>query len=170
MDASFYQVARGLVLPFTVLLSYAFLNSRPSLRVLLSCSIVTSGFFIGVLLDNYNTTPSIAPVKTTTSNPTSILNALGILFGLLSSITTASSAIIIKRSLATSVVDGSTVALAWYSNLFSAIVLLPLIWVVGESGAVSELFFGPDEEERNRFLYGAAITVRLFLFWIVDVF
>ncbi|GJJ16130.1 hypothetical protein Clacol_010410 [Clathrus columnatus] len=150
VDASFYQVARGLVLPFTVLLSYLFLHSRPSLKVLLSCGIVTLGFFIGVFLDNYNTAA--------TAPTTSTLNTLGIFFGLLSSLTTASSAIIIKRSLATSVVEGSTVALAWYSNLLSAIVLLPLVWIVGEFEAVSDLIFGTDEEERGKFLYGAAIT------------
>ncbi|TFY73821.1 hypothetical protein EWM64_g10191 [Hericium alpestre] len=51
VDASFYQVARGLVLPLTVGTSYVFLHSRPSLRILLSCALVTSGFFIGVFLD-----------------------------------------------------------------------------------------------------------------------
>jgi len=51
VDASFYQVARGLLLPFTVLTSYLMLQTRPGLRILLSCSIITFGFFIGVFLD-----------------------------------------------------------------------------------------------------------------------
>ena len=51
VDASFYQVARGLVLPLTVATSYVMLHARPSLRILFSCSIVTLGFFVGVFLD-----------------------------------------------------------------------------------------------------------------------
>ena len=49
VDASFYQVARGLVLPFTVGTSALFLHARPSLRILLACSLLTFGFFVGVL-------------------------------------------------------------------------------------------------------------------------
>ncbi|KAH9915743.1 uncharacterized protein B0H18DRAFT_1040256 [Fomitopsis serialis] len=42
VDASFYQVARGMVLPFTVGTSFFLLHARPSLRILMACSIVTS--------------------------------------------------------------------------------------------------------------------------------
>ncbi|KAF6751139.1 hypothetical protein DFP72DRAFT_851083 [Ephemerocybe angulata] len=51
VDASFYQVARGLVLPFTVAVSFVFLAARPSLKVLSACGVVTLGFFVGVFLD-----------------------------------------------------------------------------------------------------------------------
>jgi len=157
VDASFYQVARGLVLPTTVALSYIFLNSRPSTRILVSCGIVTLGFFIGVLLDNYNTTPP-PPADPLLTKPTEAwyMNSLGIVFGLLSSVTTASSAVIIKHSL--DFVDGSTIALAWYNNLFSTIVLFPLVFVVGEGPAVYELLF-VDEKGWSTFLWGTLITV-----------
>ncbi|KIJ34004.1 hypothetical protein M422DRAFT_233576 [Sphaerobolus stellatus SS14] len=155
VDASFYQIARGLVLPTTVLLSYLFLKSRPSLRVLLSCALVTLGFFIGVFLDNYNTAPVAKDPMSASSDTAWWANSIGIIFGLLSSVTTASSAVIIKQSL--DVVGGSTFALAWYNNLFSSIVIFPLIFLVGEGPAVYQLLF-EDEEGWSTFLYGTLIT------------
>jgi len=44
VDASFYQVARGMVLPFTVCTSFFVLHSRPTLRILIACAVVTFGF------------------------------------------------------------------------------------------------------------------------------
>ncbi|KAF8579976.1 hypothetical protein K439DRAFT_1415747 [Ramaria rubella] len=155
VDASFYQVARGLVLPITVLLSYIFLASRPSLRVLLSCAIVTAGFFIGVLLDNYSTTPAPTNKSDVPAPPSTFGNTLGIIFGLLSSVTTASSAVIIKQSL--DVVSGSTLHLAWYSNLISTFVFIPLVYIVGEGPEVRKLLF-EDGEGRKTFFYGTLIT------------
>jgi hypothetical protein len=57
LDASFYQVARGLVLPSTVGVSFFVLQSRPSLRILLCCATVIFGFFIGVFLDGVPLSP-----------------------------------------------------------------------------------------------------------------
>ncbi|KAJ3547417.1 hypothetical protein NMY22_g1658 [Coprinellus aureogranulatus] len=81
VDASFYQVARGLVLPFTVVVSFIFLHARPSLKVLSACGVVTFGFFIGVFLDG---TP---------------VSMLGIFFGVASSAITAVHSVVIKKSL-----------------------------------------------------------------------
>ena len=49
VDASFYQVARGLILPITVALAYALQSSPPSRLALYGCVIVTVGFFVGAL-------------------------------------------------------------------------------------------------------------------------
>ncbi|KAF8153028.1 hypothetical protein B0H34DRAFT_800288 [Crassisporium funariophilum] len=125
VDASFYQVARGLVLPFTVCTSFFILHSRPSLRILLCCGVVTMGFFCGVFLDG---TP---------------LSLIGIGFGVASSAITAVHSVVIKQSL--TVVNGSALALSWYTNVLSAIVLAPLLVLAGEGGDVIELFFGIDE-------------------------
>jgi GDP-fucose transporter C1 len=54
VDASFYQVARGLVLPITVILALTLQQSPPSLRATLCCIGVTSGFLVGVMLDQYS--------------------------------------------------------------------------------------------------------------------
>jgi GDP-fucose transporter C1 len=55
VDASFYQIARGLVLPITVSLALALQQSPPSLRATACCVGVTAGFSVGVLFDSYST-------------------------------------------------------------------------------------------------------------------
>ncbi|KAF8352045.1 hypothetical protein F5887DRAFT_10862 [Amanita rubescens] len=146
VDASFYQIARGLVLPFTVCTSYVFLNTRPSLRILLSCSVVTIGFFVGVFLDGTN------------------ISSVGVLFGVTSSALTALHSVVIKQSL--NVVNGSALLLSWYTNAASAVVLAPIIIIMGEGPAIAKLFFGVDELVRDpgtmsalqTFLWGTALT------------
>jgi hypothetical protein len=138
VDASFYQVARGLILPFTVVTSYTLLRARPSLPILLSCSIVTLGFFVGVFLDN-------VPVS-----------GSGILFGVASSLMTALHAAVMKRGF--QVVEGSALSMSWYSNLLSAFLLLPFVIILGEGPAVVEILSGHAEGLRT-FLIGSAITV-----------
>jgi GDP-fucose transporter C1 len=138
VDASFYQVARGLILPFTVLTSYTMLHTRPSLRILLSCSIVTSGFFVGVFLDSVH------------------FSLPGILFGVASSLMTALHAAVMKRGF--QVVEGSALSMSWYSNLLSALLLLPFVIILGEGPAVLEVLSGQAEGLRT-FVVGSAITV-----------
>uniref|UniRef100_A0A8H8CI71 Sugar phosphate transporter domain-containing protein n=1 Tax=Psilocybe cubensis TaxID=181762 RepID=A0A8H8CI71_PSICU len=146
VDASFYQVARGMVLPFTVLMSFFFLHSRPSLNILLCCGVVTLGFFIGVFLDG---TP---------------LSMVGVSFGVASSAITAVHSVVIKQSL--NVVGGSALALSWYTNLLSAIVLAPLLILAGEGMDVMKLLFGVNElvtepgtmSPLATFMWGSAIT------------
>jgi GDP-fucose transporter C1 len=146
IDASFYQVARGLVLPLTVGLSWTVLGSHPSLRILLACAVVSSGFCVGIFLAG----PSI----------------YGMMFGFASSFTTALHAVVIKRSL--DVVKGNTIELAWYSNTVSAIAMIPIFVLAGEIPQIRELFFGAGSIQQsseamsalNTFLYGSAITVR----------
>ncbi|KAF8500176.1 hypothetical protein F5888DRAFT_1679785 [Russula emetica] len=137
VDASFYQVARGLILPFTVVTSYTMLHTRPSLRILISCSIVTSGFFVGVFLENVH------------------VSGLGIIFGIASSLMTALHAAVMKRGF--QVVEGSALSMSWYSNLLSALLLLPFVIILGEGPAVLEILSGHAEGLRT-FLVGSAIT------------
>ncbi|CAG8692111.1 14190_t:CDS:2, partial [Cetraspora pellucida] len=124
VDASFYQVARALVLPFTVLFSYMFLHQKSSSMILLSCFTVCVGFFVGV------------------SSERLTLSMLGVLFGICSSVSTALHAIIIKKSL--DVVKGDTMELVYYNNLLSAIVFIPIILLAGEQKDVFALFFDSD--------------------------
>ncbi|KAJ7481459.1 hypothetical protein FB451DRAFT_1555745 [Mycena latifolia] len=124
VDASFYQVARGLVLPFTVCASGLVLHTRPSLRILISCAIVTMGFFCGVFLDG---TP---------------ISLLGVSFGVASSTITATHSVVIKKSL--SVVNGSAILLSWYTNLLSVFVLAPIV-VLAEGSSVMKLLLDVDE-------------------------
>lgn len=141
-----------MILPFTVCTSFIFLHSRPSLRILLCCGLVTFGFFVGVFLDG---TP---------------LSLVGIGFGVASSAITALHSVVIKQSL--NVVGGSALALSWYTNLLSAIVLLPLLLFAGEGAGVIKLFFGVNEllvkegamSPFATFAWGSLITVRTSFF------
>lgn len=114
------------------------LRTRPSFRILLSCSVITSGFFIGVFLDEVH------------------VSGLGVLFGILSSLMSAMHAAVMKRGF--EVVEGSALSMSWYSNLLSSLLLLPLIIVVGEGPAVLDIFSG-HAEGLSTFLIGSAVTV-----------
>ncbi|KAG1888236.1 hypothetical protein F4604DRAFT_1916157 [Suillus subluteus] len=145
VDASVYQVARGLVLPFTVLTSYFFLSARPSLRILYSCSIVTLGFFVGIFLDSVR------------------MVLAGIVFGVTSSAITAVHSVVIKKSL--DVVKGSAINLSWYTNLFSAVAMIPIIVFAGEVPAIEDLIYGAGAiakegklSELQTFIWGSVIT------------
>ncbi|KAG8793113.1 hypothetical protein FRC12_003839 [Ceratobasidium sp. 428] len=157
VDASFYQVARGLVLPITVATSAVLIHTRPSLKVLIACALVTAGFFVGVLLDRASSSSGTS--ATSTASP----SVIGIFFGVLSSFTTALLAVVIKSCLP--VVGNSALDLAWYNNLLSAVVLAPLIILAGEGPDVLELLFAPSApvsstgmDAFQTFVYGSAIT------------
>ncbi|KAF8065073.1 hypothetical protein FPV67DRAFT_1628363 [Lyophyllum atratum] len=145
VDASFYQVARGLVLPFTVGTSFVVLHTRPSLLILIACSIVTMGFFVGVFLDGTS------------------VSLIGISFGVASSVITATHSVVIKQAL--NVVDGSALLLSWYTNLWSAIILLPLCILFGEGSGIMDLFNGDTAANLDgsmsplsTFLWGSLVT------------
>ncbi|KAH8101776.1 hypothetical protein BXZ70DRAFT_931881 [Cristinia sonorae] len=144
VDASFYPVARGMVLPFTVVASFFFLNARPSFLVLVTCAIVTVGFFIGVFLD-------AIPVSLT-----------GIAFGVSSSLITAVHSVVIKKSL--DVVKGSALHLSWYTNLLSSIVLIPIMVLAGEVPDIVDLLFGDNPAPSHgislftAFILGSIVT------------
>ena len=148
VDASFYQVARGMVLPFTVGTSFFLLSARPSLRILAACAVVTGGFFVGVFLDGTK------------------VSMVGVAFGVTSSMITALHSVVIKKSL--DVVHGSALHLSWYTNLLSAFVLAPVIVLVGELPDVMKLLFGPNQAAAGEmstlttFVSGSIITVSRF--------
>lgn len=142
VDASFYQVARGLVLPFTVVLSSIMLHHRPSLLIMVAICIVTGGFLLGVAMD-------LAPGGMTTTTP------IGVICGVLSSVTTALQAVVIKQALG--VVGGNAMDLSWYNNVLCAFIMVPCIVLAGEVPNVMRLFSegGPA---LSTFIYGSAIT------------
>jgi len=139
VDASFYQVARGLVLPFTVLASATFLSARPSVFVLLACSIVTLGFLIGVFLDGVH------------------VSLVGIFFGIASSAVAAVHAVVIKKAI--KLLDDSALDLGWYSNLLSAGIVLVLSLLVGEGPKAMQLLTSPSESGvLSTFVWGSFVT------------
>ncbi|KAI8461995.1 hypothetical protein BY996DRAFT_6429203 [Phakopsora pachyrhizi] len=139
VEASFYQIARGLILPFTVFGSFLFLRSVPSHPILLAVSTVCFGFFWGVKSEDFQSSRS------------------GIIFGILSSITTASHAVIVKRSFS---VTSSPIELAYYNNFFSSILLLPVLIISGEIKELLNLLTegGKGAESLKTFMIGGLVT------------
>ncbi|KAH9813437.1 hypothetical protein DFH28DRAFT_1222712 [Melampsora americana] len=136
VDASFYQVARGLILPFTVLASYLFLDSKPSPNTLSAVLVVCVGFFWGVKSEQLT------------------VSSLGILLGVFSSLTTSVHAIVVKKSLS---ITSSPIELSYYNNLLSAILLLPIICTTSEVNTfVSLVQTGGDHLQT--FIIGALVT------------
>ncbi|CAG8473815.1 11281_t:CDS:2 [Funneliformis mosseae] len=138
VDASFYQVARALVLPFTVLFSFMFLKQKTSYKILLACLVVCIGFFVGVSSERLS------------------ISFVGIIFGICSSISTALHAIVIKKSL--TVVKGNTLDLVYYNNILSAIAFMPLIFLFREQNQYSELFQNNSSGISKTFLIGILVT------------
>ncbi|KAI8449250.1 hypothetical protein BY996DRAFT_7500639 [Phakopsora pachyrhizi] len=122
VDTSFYQVARGLVLPSTVLASYLLLGIKSSPRIHLSTFVVCIGFMVGV------------------SSERMTVSSLGVFLGILSSITTSLHAIAIKSSL--NKVSTSTLELTYFTNLLSSVFVIPIVIITGEIPVIFNLFFG----------------------------
>ncbi|KAF9056090.1 hypothetical protein BJ165DRAFT_1522041 [Panaeolus papilionaceus] len=142
VDASFFQIARGLVLPLTIVVSSVYLRSKPSKLVIVCATMVTAGFMIGV-----------APSK---SLPvTAIPSTLSLFYGVLSSIFIAFHAVLIKTSLP--YCNNSTIELAWWTNLGSAAMILPFVVLHGELSTFYALWYG-GVWDWSTFTWGSLIT------------
>ncbi|THV07509.1 hypothetical protein K435DRAFT_833396 [Dendrothele bispora CBS 962.96] len=119
VEASFFQIARGLQLPLTIIVSSFNTHSIPSWKVISAAAIVSFGFFVGVAPS------SLVP---TASSP----SLLSLFYGFLSSLFIAFHAVLIKSSLPHC--DNSTIKLAWWQNAGSAVFLLPFVILNGEPG------------------------------------
>jgi GDP-fucose transporter C1 len=125
------------VLPFTVFFSWWLLRTKSSPPTLLAVGVVCIGFFAGVSAEKVGGTSMI-----------------GVILGVASSVTTAVHAIVVKRSL--NIVSG-TMDLAYFSNLLSAFVILPFIFLSGEIFTIFDMMFG-DGPGFWTFIVGATIT------------
>ncbi|KAG9327319.1 hypothetical protein KVV02_007095 [Mortierella alpina] len=137
VDTSFYQIARGLVLPFTVIFAFVLLGQPSSRLVLGSCFIVFCGFYTGV---------------------TSEINVsqLGVFFGVVSSITTSLHAIVIKKSLVA--VNNSSIDLVYYNNALSLMAMTPIVFLSGEATQVIGIYGDEGMQAFKSFLIAAFVT------------
>ncbi|KAH7886097.1 hypothetical protein F5I97DRAFT_1877651 [Phlebopus sp. FC_14] len=142
VEASFFQIARGLVLPLTILVSSVHTKSTPSVRVLIAALAVTVGFLLG-----------IAPSSDLPANATPSI--LSLFYGFLSSLFIAFHAVLIKSSLPHC--NGSTIQLAYWTNLGSAAILLPFIFLHGEPVVLEDLLHN-SSWDGNVFLWGSLVT------------
>ncbi|RDB23710.1 GDP-fucose transporter 1 [Hypsizygus marmoreus] len=142
VEAAFYQIARGLVLPLTIAVVSVSSFTRPSLPVVGCAAIVTLGFFIGTSFSKDLPAQAVpAP--------------LALFYGFLSSLAIAFHAVLVKSSLPH--VGGSSTMLSYWSNLGSAILLGGLAILKGE---VTE-FWGMIHTggwDWSTFLWGNLVT------------
>lgn len=108
-DAMMYQIARSLVLPITIMLTPLLLKERVSLRVIACCIIILTGFGVGILGEK--------ELK---------VSMKGIIFGALSSLSTALHAVIIKQAFG-KIEEKSPFDMIYYNNVLSAMILLPIL-------------------------------------------
>ncbi|KDQ63270.1 hypothetical protein JAAARDRAFT_29288 [Jaapia argillacea MUCL 33604] len=152
VEASFFQIARGLQLPLTILVSALHAGRAPSALVILSATAVTFGFLLGVS-PSLTADPSAAPPIPALHSTPSILS---LFYGLLSSLFIALHAVLIKYSLPHC--NNSTIELAWWTNAGSAIMLLPFVLLGGEASHMMELGLGWFSGEGRVFVWGSMIT------------
>ncbi|KAG6910510.1 hypothetical protein DXG01_009929 [Tephrocybe rancida] len=142
VEASFFQIARGLVLPLTIFVSSIHTSTSPSKKVLFAAASVTLGFFIGVAPS------SSLPAA---SNP----SLLSLFYGILSSLFIALHAVLIKSSLPHC--NNSTIQLAWWTNLGSAVFVLPAVILHGEASLFYGMLNNPNWNG-TVFIWGSIIT------------
>lgn len=131
------------MLPLTIAVSSAFNSSTPSLKVITAAGIVTFGFMWGV-------------VPSSDSLPvTSIPSTLSLFYGVLSSIFIAFHAVLIKSSLP--YCNNSTIKLAWWTNIGSAVLILPFVLLRQEPLKVFELA-QTGTWDWSVFLWGSLVT------------
>jgi len=142
VEASFFQIARGMVLPLTIAVSCIHTHARPSVKVLIAAGIVTLGFLTGIS-PNRNLPVSASPSVTS------------LIYGMLSSVFIAVHAVLIKASLPHC--NNSTIELAYWTNLGSAVMVAPFILLNGEIGTFLSLAHSVEWDGRP-FVYGSVIT------------
>jgi len=142
VETTFFQIARGMVLPLTIFASAIDTRVIPSTRVLAAAGVVMLGFILGIA-PHQN-----APLRSTPS-------LLSLVYGLLSSVFIAVHAVLIKKSLP--YCNNSTIQLAWWTNVGSAIFLLPFVVLHNE---VSLVFSKINDVEWNGlvFVWGCLAT------------
>jgi GDP-fucose transporter C1 len=136
VDASFYQIARGLLLPFTLILSYLFLPSKyatfPPLA-LGGAGIVICGFGIGMISDMNKM----------------LTSSRGLVLGVGSSMTTAIESIVVKRFVGARAKETGegVIQMVWMSNVIAIGLYVPVLLFSGElsNPAIQALLFSSKD-------------------------
>ncbi|OSD03264.1 hypothetical protein PYCCODRAFT_1467125 [Trametes coccinea BRFM310] len=144
VDASFFQIARGLQLPLTIIVSSLHGRSLPSKLVISAAAVVSAGFFIG-----------LAPNSISADRLHEAPSRLSIVYGVLSSLFIAIHAVLIKYSLPHA--QNSAIQLAYWQNLGSALLLTPFILLQGELSKLAELTSSPTWNAEV-FVWGSVVT------------
>lgn len=158
VDASYFQVARGLTLPLTVVLQAGMDGVVPTKWTVVSCAVVSYGFA-------YSFIPSISTILemgSSASRGGGVMvqpqaPVLGMILGFLSAAMVAVHAVLIRSSLKH--VSGSTLDLAYWQNAVGALALLPGMALTGELFRLWNLMSGNGSGDLGGFVRGSAVTV-----------
>ncbi|XP_046380436.1 GDP-fucose transporter 1-like [Haliotis rufescens] len=114
VGVAFYYVGRSLTTVFNVIFSYFLLKQTTSVKALICCGVIISGFFLGV--DQEKVSGS--------------LSLTGIFFGIMASASVALNSIYVKKVLP--LVDNNIWRITLYNNINASVLFLPLMLVTGE--------------------------------------
>nr|XP_054750146.1 GDP-fucose transporter 1-like [Lytechinus pictus] len=114
VGVAFYNVGRSLTTVFNVSLSYFVLKQTTSMRAILCCLVIISGFLLGV-----NQEGSLGT-----------LSYRGVMYGVVASLCVSLNAIFTKKVLP--VVESNIWRLMFYNNLNAIVLFLPLMLIFGE--------------------------------------
>ena len=161
VDASYFQVARGLTLPMTVVLQSLMTGEKPSRGTIASCGLVTWGFTYAFLPAPFLSSAAATGAASSAGANTALVvgreaPVLGMILGVFSAAMVAIHAVLIKSALKS--VEGKTLDLAYWQNALSAIALLPAILISGEVRGMVRLVAGAEGSLRS-FVTGSALTV-----------
>ncbi|WOO82045.1 GDP-fucose transporter 1 [Vanrija pseudolonga] len=145
VDASYFQVARGLTLPMTIALQAAQTGTRPTRDTLIACALVTWGFTFSFLP---------FPLGAGATGSAAEAPALGMVLGIASAAMVAVHAVLIKSALRH--LDGSALDLAYWTNALSAVAIVPPV-LLAESGRIYALLAGTEGDLRA-FAIGSLVT------------
>ncbi|CAK5274618.1 unnamed protein product [Mycena citricolor] len=146
VDASFFQIARGLLLPFTILVASLCTKTMPKPVVLCAAGIVSLGFFIGVA-------PSFLPGSTSGAAREPIK---ALVYGVISCMVLSVHAVLSK--VATSNVNSSALAISYWGNLLMSVMVAPLVVLNGELGKLHTRWISPEQDWLITFVVGSAVT------------
>ena len=162
VDASYFQVARGLTLPMTVVLQSLTTGEKPTMGTIVSCGFVTWGFTYSFLPIPVTFLDTIVTESTVVEGVGRSAEApmLGMIFGVAAAAMIAIHAVLVKGAI--KAVEGKTMDLAYWQNVLSVIALLPGMAISGEIPILLRTMSGV-EGNLSSFMFGSALTVRLLL-------
>ncbi|KAF7304268.1 TPT domain-containing protein [Mycena chlorophos] len=155
VDAAFFQasfileIARGLLLPFTIALSALQLKARPGREILFAAVIVTVGFVIGSVPSFTHKVMASADGRITHES------AMGLIYGTISSFVLSVHAVLKKRALGH--VEQSVITLSYWGNLFMMIALFLCMSLTGEIATLHAKYHDPKMQWRP-FIVGSLVT------------
>lgn len=151
-----------MTLPLTIGVSSFATRTSPTGRVLIAAGIVTIGFLVGITPPSFSSLSfSLTPdsLVGAVSNASHSPGLISLIYGLFSALFIAIHSVLIKSSLPHC--SGSTIKLAYWTNLGSAILLAPFMLLKGEPFRVMQLLAeGSEGQEWNShvFVWGSITT------------